>query len=91
MIRVVLPELGLFLLPFALFGLWLMVRRQSVRSGMNLRVVFITAMLGAILSVGFLFLFGEGDTAPPGWKYVPPHMEGETYVPGKFLPPDQVK
>lgn len=91
MLRVVLTQLGLFLLPFMLYGLWLMVRRRAVRSSMNVRVLFISAMAGAILSLGFLILFGEGQSAPPGWKYVPPHMEGETYVPGRFLPPDQAQ
>ncbi|GGE39995.1 hypothetical protein GCM10007276_16650 [Agaricicola taiwanensis] len=88
MLRVVLIQLALFLLPFAVFVLWRLLRRRQMRDGMNVKVLFFSAMAGAVLSIAFLIVFGQGDAAPPGARYVPPHMENGTYVPGRFLPPE---
>jgi hypothetical protein len=89
MIRVVLTQLALFLLPLALYAGWLFLRRKSLSAGLDVRAIFWAAMLGVVISVGFLVAFGQRDTAPPGSRYVPPHMEDGTYVPGHFLPPEK--
>lgn len=89
MIRVILTELTLFLAPFAFYGIYLAVRGRRPQWSMDRRAagrVFGLAMAGAVLAVGFLLLFGEQRSAPPGSRYIPPHMEDGVYVPGRFVP-----
>jgi hypothetical protein len=86
MIRPVLTELVLFLLPFALYALFLWAtKRGGVLERANWplsRVLWL--LIAAFLSVivSFLVLAHWGG-APPGSTYTPAHMENGKFVPGK--------
>jgi hypothetical protein len=91
MIRVALIELSLFLVPFALYAAYLALRRKGTFAWDKalLWPVFGLTTAGALLAIGFLVLFGEINSAPPDMRYVPPHMENGTYVPGTFKPREE--
>jgi hypothetical protein len=66
----------LFLVPFALYALWLVLSRRSLgASAWPARVIGYLALAGALLIAAVLVLFVHFDTAPPGGVYVPAHME----------------
>ncbi|HVV93135.1 MAG TPA: DUF6111 family protein [Hyphomicrobiales bacterium] len=72
----------LFLVPFVVYGGWLVLagrRRAWVPRGPLPWII--AAAIGAVL-VGLAFLGTRG--APPSARYVPPHMENGRIVPGHF-------
>ncbi|WP_293858683.1 DUF6111 family protein [uncultured Alsobacter sp.] len=82
--RAFLEELLLFLLPFALFALWLTVMRRSPlrRAHWDGQVPWLV-IGGLALAIGWLAW--TGFTAPRGkGAYVPAHMENGTFVPGRL-------
>ena len=84
MMRVILWNLFLFLLPFVLTGLWAMwVRRTSPREAV-LRSWSQATLVGAILVITSLLVwrFSTGDT--PGKTYIPPTLKDGQVVPGRF-------
>ncbi len=78
-----LVEIGWFVLPFAVFGLWLALRR--------LEMAWPAAAVAAIAGIAALatatIWFGFHRAAPPGSVYVPAHMENGAVVPGIAQPP----
>ncbi|ACA18817.1 conserved hypothetical protein [Methylobacterium sp. 4-46] len=84
MIRAVADDLILFFLPFALFGIYLVLSRRSPLVWLHwsdhaLRL----ALAGAVLVVGSLLaagLFAERH----GHGFVPTHIENGRVVPGQF-------
>jgi hypothetical protein len=83
MTRAFLEELLLFLLPFFLFALWLMLQRRSPlrRVHWDGRVPWLV-IGGLALTIGWLAW--TGLTAPRGTgAYIPAHMENGKFVPGK--------
>lgn len=87
MLRLTLLELSLFLLPFALFGLWrLGVSAAGGETGKPAPVVAL-AIAGAILAaIGFvvLVLVGGQEGSDPTRRYVPPRLEGQEIRRGEF-------
>ena len=84
MIRVVMQELALFVLPFVLYALLLILKREQVLdiehwSRASVRL----AAAGLALAIGGLVLFGAFGETHRG-AYVPPHMENGRPVPGGF-------
>ena len=84
MIRVVVEEFALFLVPFLLFAVVLVLTRRNVlaidswsRSASWLALAGLLVVVGGFVLTG---LFAERHTGP----YVPPHMEGGRPVPGGF-------
>ena len=84
MIRVVLQELALFLVPFVLFAGLLVLQRKRVllieswsRHAVWLATAGLALVVGSFVLAG---LFGEQHTG----AYVPPHMENGRPVPGTF-------
>lgn len=84
MIRVVLQELALFIVPFALYALLLTLQRKKVldiehwsRAGTWLVLAGFALAIGGLLYVG---IFAEPQTGP----YVPPHIENGKPVQGGF-------
>lgn len=83
MIRPVLQEIVVFLLPFAVYAAYLMATRAGLLhpdSWPLNRVVWLTAA-ALVLMLGSLFLLA-GSGARPGSTYVPAHMEKGRLVPG---------
>jgi hypothetical protein len=84
MIRPVLTELAIFLIPFAVYAVFLIATRSGVfaQSSWPLHLVAKLA-LGSLLLVVISFLFlAHFSGAPPGSTYVPAHIENGKFVPG---------
>ncbi|WP_375458152.1 DUF6111 family protein [uncultured Enterovirga sp.] len=84
MIRVLIEELALFLVPFLLFAVMLVLTRRrvlAIDSWSRSFTWLVLAGLGIVVG-GFLLtgIFAERQTGP----YVPPHMEDGRPVPGGF-------
>jgi len=84
MIRPVLTEIGIFLIPFAVYAIFLVATRSGVfaQSSWPMHLVAKLA-LGSLLLVVFSFLFlAHFSGAPPNSTYVPAHLENGKLVPG---------
>jgi hypothetical protein len=77
MLRVL--EIGLFLLPFAGYALWLWLGREYTRQMLwgTVGLMLATVMMAAWLELT--------QAVPPEMVYVPPHMEGDRVVPGRAV------
>lgn len=84
MIRAVLTELGIFLIPFVVYALFLVATRSGllVQSSWPARIIA-RLLLGALLLVVISFiLLAHYSGAPPNSTYVPAHIENGRLVPG---------
>ena len=84
MLRSVIEEVLLFVLPFCVFAGYLIVNRRNPLDVEHWsRHVFWLAIVGLGLAIA-LVVYG-GWTAPQSrGAYEPPHMENGTLVPGRF-------
>jgi hypothetical protein len=84
MIRPLLSEVGLFLLPFAAYALFLIVSRTNVLAAASWPLQVIGALVGIalVLTVGALVLLANFSGAPPHSTYTPAHLENGRLVPG---------
>lgn len=75
-----------FLLPFALYALWLVATRGSLSNiaDWQARTIAALAVGGAVLVIGSIVVFVHFGGEPPGGKYIPAHMEDGKIVPGHF-------
>ena len=84
MIRPVLTEVGIFLIPFAVYALFLIATRSGVlgQSSWPLHMVA-KLVLGSLLLVIVSFvLLAHFSGAPPDSTYIPAHIENGKLVPG---------
>jgi hypothetical protein len=84
MIRPVLTELAIFLIPFVAYALFLIATRSGVfvQSSWPAKLVA-KLVLGSLLLVVISFiLLAHFAGAPPGSTYVPAHIENGKLVPG---------
>ena len=83
MIRTGATEIVLFLLPFALYAVYLLATRANVLHPESWPISHIGWLLGAalLLVVGSFIYFANYSGAPVGSTYVPAHIED-----GKFVP-----
>jgi hypothetical protein len=85
MLRAILEPLGLFLLPFAAFAVYLLLRMRyplAIEHWTRGRVSTLT-LIGMAIAVLGLFAFGL--SAPRGHgTYVPAHVENGQLVPGRI-------
>ena len=84
MIRPLLIEIGIFLIPFAVYAAFLVASRSGVmaRESWPLRVVGWLAVAAFLLVVASLVLLAHFSGAPPNSTYVPAHIENGKLVPG---------
>jgi uncharacterized membrane protein YadS len=85
MIRVVIENILLFLLPTLLYVLYMYIVRGDKRPAsrsLDDAPLFILFFLGAALVVGTLIVFGSVNGGKPGQAYIPPHIENGKIVPG---------
>jgi Family of unknown function (DUF6111) len=84
MIRPVLTEVGIFLIPFAVYALFLLATRSGVMAQTSWPVhVIARLVLGSLLLVIVsLVLLAHFSGAPPDSTYVPAHIENGKFVPG---------
>jgi hypothetical protein len=84
MIRPVLTEIGIFLIPFAIYALFLITTRSGllVQSSWPVQIVA-KLVLGSLLLVIISFiLLAHFSGAPPNSTYIPAHIEDGKLVRG---------
>ena len=84
MIRPVLTELAIFLIPFVAYALFLIATRSGVLASSSWPVHLIAKLvLGSLLLVVISFvLLAQFSGAPPDSTYIPAHIENGRLVPG---------
>jgi len=84
MIRPVLTEIGIFLIPFVAYALFLVATRSGVLVSSSWPAHLVAKLaLGSLLLVVVSFvLLAEFSGAPPNSTYVPAHLENGKLVPG---------
>lgn len=88
MIRPVLTEIGIFLIPFAVYALFLVATRSGVFDQASWPASLVAKLvLGSLLLVIISFVFlAEFSGAPPESTYTPAHMEDGHLIPGVEKP-----
>ena len=85
MLRALLIEGALFLLPFVVYAVLVYARRGTlVPADWTPRVLILTSLAALVLVALGLLLFERGRGSEPGSVYVPAHMENGVYRPGQF-------
>ncbi|WP_213774122.1 DUF6111 family protein [Bradyrhizobium sp. dw_78] len=84
MIRPALTEVGLFLIPFAVYVVFLIASRSGflVRASWPLHVVAKLAVGSLVLALIGFALLAHFSGAPPNSTYIPAHIENGKFVPG---------
>jgi hypothetical protein len=83
MIRI-LTEIGIFLIPFAVYAVFLVATRSGVlvQSSWPLHVIARLSIGALVLVVLSFLLLAHYSGAPPDSTYVPAHLENGRLVPG---------
>jgi hypothetical protein len=84
MIRPAFTEIGVFLIPFAVYALFLVATRSGLMLQSSWPVHIIGKLvLGSLLLVVISFiLLAHFSGAPPSSTYIPAHVENGKFVPG---------
>jgi hypothetical protein len=84
MIRPVLTEIGIFLIPFAAYVMFLLATRSGVLTASSWPAHLIAKLvLGSLLLVVLSFiLLAQFSGAPPDSTYIPAHIENGKLVDG---------
>ena len=84
MIRTVLTEIGIFLIPFAAYAVFLIATRAGVilPASWPLDMLAKLTLAALLLVVVSFILLAEYTGAPPNSTYVPAHVENGRLVPG---------
>lgn len=84
MIRPVLTEIGIFLIPFAIYALFILMSRANVMhpSSWPLHIVARLVFGSLLLVIVSLVLLAHFSGAPPGSTYTPAHIENGRLIPG---------
>jgi hypothetical protein len=84
MIRPVLTELAIFLIPFVAYALFLIATRSGVLASSSWPVHLVAKLvLGSLLLVIISFvLLAHFSGAPPDSTYIPAHIKNGKLVPG---------
>lgn len=85
MIRAIAEGLALFLVPFAAFAIYLVLRRRNPASvdAWTGGTAATLALVGLALAALSIFVFGLFEARPRG-TYFPAHVEDGRLVPGHF-------
>jgi uncharacterized protein DUF6111 len=84
MIRQALTEIGIFLIPFALYAVFLIATRSGLVSQTAWPVHIVARLVvGSLLLVILSFvLLAQFSGAPPNSTYFPAHIENGKLIPG---------
>jgi len=84
MIRPALTEIGIFLIPFAVYALFLVATRSGliVQSSWPFHMVAKLAIGALLLVTASLVMLANFSGVPPHSTYVPAHVENGRLVPG---------
>jgi len=88
MIRPVLTEIGIFLIPFAVYALFLVATRSGVfaQSSWPAHLVAKLALGSLLLVIVSFIMLAHFTGAPPDSTYIPAHIENGKFVPGYEKP-----
>jgi hypothetical protein len=84
MIRPAFTEIGIFLIPFAVYALFLIATRSGllVQSSWPVNTLAKLLLGSLFLVVASFILLAQFSGAPPRSTYVPAHIENGRLVPG---------
>ena len=84
MIRPAFTEVGIFLIPFAVYALFLVASRAGLLAPNSwpLHLVAKLAVIAMVLVVLSFVLLAHFSMAPPNSTYIPAHMDNGRFVPG---------
>jgi hypothetical protein len=84
MIRPVLTEIGIFLIPFAAYAVFLIATRSGLLTASSWPMHLVAKLaLGSLLLVIISFvLLAQFSGAPPNSTYIPAHLENGKLVDG---------
>jgi Family of unknown function (DUF6111) len=84
MIRPALTEIGIFLIPFAVYALFLFATRAGVLAPASWPIQLVARLvLGSLVLVGASLIFlAQFSGSPPNSTYIPAHIENGKLVPG---------
>lgn len=84
MIRPVLTEIGIFLIPFAVYAAYLFATRSGMldQDSWPMHLVAKLALGALALVILSLVLLANFSGAPPGKTYIPAHIENGKLIPG---------
>jgi hypothetical protein len=84
MIRPALTEIGIFLIPFAVYALFLVATRSGliVQSSWPFHIIAKLAIGALVLVIVSLVMLANFSSVPPHSTYVPAHIENGRLVPG---------
>lgn len=84
MIRPLLTEIGIFLIPFAAYALFVFASRREVlnRSSWPARIVLGLSMGACLLVIVSLVLLANFSGASPDATYTPARVENGKFIPG---------
>ena len=84
MIRPALTEIGIFLIPFAVYAMFLLATRSGLIAQSSWPVTAIARLLlvALLLVIASLIGFAHFTGAPPDSTYVPAHIENGRLIPG---------
>ena len=84
MLRAIIEEVLLFVMPFCIFAAYLVVKRRNPLDVEHWSPhLFRLAVAGLVLVIGILVIEGVVMKRDRG-AYEPPHMENGVLVPGRF-------
>ncbi len=89
MIRPVFTEIVLFLIPFAVYVLFLVATSKGLLDPAHWPVARLASLVIAalVLMLGSFLYFATFGGAPPGSTYIPAHVdESGNFVPGRTVP-----
>ena len=84
MIRPALTEVGIFLIPFAVYALFLVATRAGLLmpNSWPLHLIAKLAVVAMVLVIVSFVLLAQYSVAPNNSTYVPAHVENGKLVPG---------
>ncbi|MGZ5932826.1 MAG: DUF6111 family protein [Rhizomicrobium sp.] len=84
MIRPALTEIGIFLIPFAVYALFLIATRSGLikQSSWPIHIVAKLVLGSLLLVIVSLVLLAHFSGASPNSTYIPAHIENGKFVPG---------
>jgi Family of unknown function (DUF6111) len=89
MIRPISTEVVLFLIPFAVYALFLLATRRGLLDPVHWPLARLAWLVIAalVLMLGSFVYFATFGGAPPESTYIPAHVdENGTFVPGRTVP-----
>ena len=84
MIRPALTEIGIFLIPFGVYALFLLATRSALLAPSSWPIQMVARLvIGSLLLVIIsLVVLAQFSGSSPNWTYVPAHVENGKLVPG---------